>query len=61
MSVLGDLKEELEAIEGAKTLPNPAVIVMQIAKQIDGLELSRLPCELIFKAAIQACFGKQDL
>lgn len=55
MSVLNDLKNEIEELEGAKELPPNVQTIIQTAKGIDDLNL-KLPRELIFKAAVQACF-----
>ena len=60
MSILNDLKKEIETIEDAKELPDRARVVIEIAKQVDKLRLC-LPRELEFKAIVQVCFGKLEL
>ena len=60
MSVLNDLKKEIETIEDAKELPEPARAVIEIAKQVDGLQLT-ISRELVFRAIVQVCFGKLEL
>ncbi len=60
MGVLTDLKNEIEQLEGERELPPNAQMIMQIAKGVDELNL-KIPRELIFKAAVQACFENVKL
>lgn len=60
MSVLTDLKNEIEKLEGAQELPHNAQVVFEIAKQIEKLP-PNLPRELVFRAMVQAAFGKMEL
>jgi hypothetical protein len=60
LSVLNDLKKEIETIEDAKELPDNARIVIEIAKKVDRLQLT-ISRELVFRAIVQACFGKPEL
>ncbi len=60
MSTVSELKEEIQQIEDAKALPENVRIVFEIATQVEKLQ-SALPRELIFRAAVQARFGRLEL
>jgi len=57
MIVLTELKKEIEQIECADKLPPNVLTVIEIARQIDALNLVHLPRDLVFRAAVQASFG----
>ncbi len=60
MSVLAELKQEIENAEGAKELPETVRVVMKIAECVETMK-TPLPRDLVFKAAVQALYGKMEL